>query len=153
MSEKTITASVGQGGMNIPSDVATVQQLLNCVPALEGGPVPKLEVDGICSGITILAINRFQRVHGGRTKNRVDTVACGGTTINDLKKYDLSSCGANAEQNYKSVISKLNREINPVNTVGQSEIKIIEQVSNSQRINHSTNSESQIIGVAEFEAL
>ena len=37
---KAISGSVGRGGRFPPSDVMTVQYLLNCVPASQGGPSP-----------------------------------------------------------------------------------------------------------------
>ena len=47
---KAISGSVGRGGRNFPpSDVMTVQYLLNCVPASQGGPSPELAVDGLAA--------------------------------------------------------------------------------------------------------
>jgi peptidoglycan hydrolase-like protein with peptidoglycan-binding domain len=85
MSLKTITATVGEGGTNIPADVATVQYLLNCVPASNGGPVKELKIDGFAGVVTIEAINRFQKVHFGASDSRVQS---GEATFNELKKYD-----------------------------------------------------------------
>lgn len=150
---KTITASVGQGGMNIPADVATVQYLLNCVPGLEGGPVQKLEVDGICNAVTIIAINRFQRVHGGRTKNRVDAVACGGTTISDLNKYDLSDSVADAAHNYKTEIRNLNQRTNSVITEELPRIGMFEEDSSYQRLEQWSESGSHLVGGVGLESV
>lgn len=56
----TITASVGAGGANRAHDTVTIQQLLNDVPAVRGGPVPLLDVDGLCGPKTTAAIRNFQ---------------------------------------------------------------------------------------------
>lgn len=61
-----ISSSVGaKGGRNRPADVITVQRLLNSVPFAQGGPVPKLQVDGLCGIRTITAIQKFQTHHFG----------------------------------------------------------------------------------------
>ena len=57
MSIKNITATVGKGGTNIPSDVATVQYLLNCVPFSNGEPRRELKIDGFAGVITTGAID------------------------------------------------------------------------------------------------
>jgi peptidoglycan hydrolase-like protein with peptidoglycan-binding domain len=62
---KTITASVGLNGKNKDPDTRTVQQLLNKVPAGQGGPKVPLEVDGICGRLTRGAIHNFQLHHFG----------------------------------------------------------------------------------------
>lgn len=85
MSLKTITASVGLNGANIPADVATVQYLLNCVPVSEGGPLQKLKIDGFAGVVTTEAINRFQNYHFGSMESRVEN---GGRIFSELKKYD-----------------------------------------------------------------
>ncbi len=85
MSLKTITAEVGEGAANIPADVATVQYLLNCVPVSHGGPIKELKIDGFAGVVTIEAINRFQKIHFGRSESRVQS---GGETFNALKSYD-----------------------------------------------------------------
>ena len=83
---KTITGSVGRGGRNFPaSDVMTVQYLLNCVPASQGGPIQELAVDGAVGPKTIAAIDRFQRANGGACDGRVDP---GGATLRALQGRD-----------------------------------------------------------------
>lgn len=58
---RSISRSVGRmGGVNLPDDVKTVQELLNQVPVASGGPMPLLAVDGICGPKTIAAIQTFQ---------------------------------------------------------------------------------------------
>jgi len=83
---KTITGSVGRGGRNYPpSDVMTVQYLLNCVPATQGGPAKELAVDGAAGPKTIAAIEGFQRKLGGFPDGRVDP---GGATLRALQVRD-----------------------------------------------------------------
>ena len=83
---KTITGSVGRGGKNYPpSDVMTVQYLLNCVPAMQGGPAKELAVDGAAGPKTIAAIESFQRKLGGFADGRVDP---GGATFRALQAAD-----------------------------------------------------------------
>jgi hypothetical protein len=83
---KTITGSVGRGGRNYPhSDVMTVQYLLNCVPAAQGGPAKELVVDGAAGPRTIAAIEGFQRRLGGFADGRVDP---GGATLRALQARD-----------------------------------------------------------------
>ena len=83
---KTISSAVGRGGRNFPpSDVMTVQYLLNCVPASRGGPSPELMVDGASGPKTIAAIEKFQRSKGGFADGRVDP---GGATLRALQAGD-----------------------------------------------------------------
>ena len=56
-----IRYSVGAGGINQRDDVRTIQGALNRVPALQGGPLPPLDVDGWAGPLTIGAIKKFQR--------------------------------------------------------------------------------------------
>lgn len=83
---KSIHKSVGQGGANATAkDIMTVQYLLNCVPANQGGPTPELAVDGIVGPKTIAAIVGFQSRLTPAPDGRVDP---GGPTITCLRKYD-----------------------------------------------------------------
>ncbi|WP_271680523.1 peptidoglycan-binding domain-containing protein [Thermomonas mangrovi] len=83
---KAISGSVGRGGRNFPpSDVMTVQYLLNCVPASQGGPSPELAVDGAVGPKTIGAIEKYQRAIGGTCDGRVDP---GGATLRALQVRD-----------------------------------------------------------------
>jgi len=82
---KQISAPVGVGGRNAGSDVATVQYLLNCVPASRGGPKPELVIDGLCGPKTGAAIRNFQRVAGCVQDGRVDP---NGGTLRALAAYD-----------------------------------------------------------------
>lgn len=83
---KTITGSVGRGGRNHPPlDVMTVQYLLNCVLASQGGPGKELVVDGAVGPKTIAAIEAFQRKLGGFADGRVDP---GGATLRALQGCD-----------------------------------------------------------------
>lgn len=88
MSFKAITSTVGEGGANIPADVATIQYLLNCVPISDGGPLRELEINGFAGVATVEAINRFQKARFGRANGRVDPAQSGEGTLAELKKYD-----------------------------------------------------------------
>lgn len=59
---RSISASVGEKGVNRKEDAVTVQELLNSVPAEKGGASPKLDPDGLPWGKTIAAIKHFQKV-------------------------------------------------------------------------------------------
>lgn len=85
-----ITASVGLGGVNRTPDVLTVQRLLNGVPPEQGGPVPKLEEDGIVGQKTINAIAVFQRRQVGWSDGRVDP---GAETIRRLQAINEMPAG------------------------------------------------------------
>jgi hypothetical protein len=82
----TISASVGAGGRNLPDDVRTVQTLLNGVSPANGGPVPKLAVDGFIGPKTNAAILAFQKRHFSFHDGKVDP---GGPTL--AKLNELSS--------------------------------------------------------------
>jgi hypothetical protein len=71
-SDITITASVGAGGANIPTDVRTIQAALNDVPSSSGGPDPALAVDGIVGPLTLAAIRGFQQTHVSIVDSRID---------------------------------------------------------------------------------
>ncbi len=85
MSLKTITATVGEGGANIPADVATIQYLLNCVPVSQGGPIKELKIDGFAGVMTTEAINRFQKFHSGSSESLLQS---DDATFGELKKFD-----------------------------------------------------------------
>lgn len=68
----TITGSVGRGGRNMAADVKTIQSALNEVSPIDGGPAPKLKVDGVVGPLTIAAIEKYQRRQIGRADGRVD---------------------------------------------------------------------------------
>jgi hypothetical protein len=84
---KSIRASVGLKGYNNRDDVRTVQELLNMVPHADGGPLKKLDADGICGRLTNGAIEKLQAHEWGWT--RVDTrVDPNGPTLKLLQSYD-----------------------------------------------------------------
>lgn len=84
---RKISASVGQGGRNLKSDAETVQQLLNNVPAPQGGPDVPLAVDGLPWQRTIAAIKKFQKVQLDFKwpDGRVDP---NGKTLAKLNEFD-----------------------------------------------------------------
>lgn len=67
-----ITASVGLGGQNRKPDVLTIQSALNDIEPSDGGPSPKLSVDGIVGPLTNKAIAGFQRRAISFVDSRVD---------------------------------------------------------------------------------
>ena len=86
-----ISASVGRsGGINRAADVKIVQALLNNVPQASAGPLPKLQIDGLCGPKTIDAIQKFQTRHFGMTAadGRVDP---SGRTLAKLNEFDAST--------------------------------------------------------------
>ena len=84
---KTISASVGRGGVNRQADTVTIQGLLNRVPVSSGGPTPLLDVDGLCGPITTSAIQNFQLKQWGwaLADGRVDPA---GPTLARLNDFD-----------------------------------------------------------------
>src|SRR5690349_4208757 len=61
----TISASVGQGGVNKNADVLVIQQSLNQIPPNQGGPLPKLKEDAWIGPKTNGAIIVFQKANTG----------------------------------------------------------------------------------------
>jgi peptidoglycan hydrolase-like protein with peptidoglycan-binding domain len=88
MPGKKILTSVGSRGANQEADVMTVQYLLNCVPAVQGGPPEELAVDGKVGPKTIAAIRRFQAAQFGWGDGRVDSEKAGGRTLPLLQQFD-----------------------------------------------------------------
>ncbi|MDZ7640009.1 MAG: papain-like cysteine protease family protein [Bryobacterales bacterium] len=83
---KTISSSVGQGGVNRNADVRTVQELLNKVPQTWGGPMLKLAEDGLIGPKTNAAIRRFQEVQFKQVFNPDGKVDPGKRTIGRLNE-------------------------------------------------------------------
>lgn len=85
-----ISASVGNGGRNLPPDVEKIQRALNRVPMDEGGPAPPLIVDGLVGPKTVGAIYTFQRHQFGTAKadGRVDP---NQYTIEKLREFQTDS--------------------------------------------------------------
>ncbi|HZL70937.1 MAG TPA: peptidoglycan-binding protein, partial [Planctomycetota bacterium] len=82
---KNILGSVGQGGSNGSQSVMTIQYLLNCVPAVQGGPATELVVDGLIGPKTVAAILNFQKAHFSTADGRVDP---NGSTLKALQQFD-----------------------------------------------------------------
>ena len=62
---KSISASVGKNGANKSNDVKIIQELLNGVSNIHGGPLSPLTIDGLCWGLTLKAIEIFQKTACG----------------------------------------------------------------------------------------
>lgn len=116
----TISASVGQGGVNKKADALAIQQALNKIPPHKGGPDPKLVEDGLVGPKTINAIRKFQQsdialVKDGRVDVNGPTLArinaqlgngtstgpkfteknlygAGGPSVNDIKQDSFGDC-------------------------------------------------------------
>ena len=59
-----IRFSVGQGEVNHPEDVRTIQQFLNKIPQFAGGPKSKLHESGVYSAETNAALANFLETLG-----------------------------------------------------------------------------------------
>lgn len=84
MAGSPITASVGSGGVNRKADVEYVQRALNATPVASGGPLVKLDADGLCGAKTVAAIMAFQQKQFGWKDGKVDP---GGQTIARLAPH------------------------------------------------------------------
>lgn len=84
ITDNPIQAAVGLGGQNIPADVNTVQQLLNALSPLEGGPLQILAEDKLFGPLTQAAIGRYQNHVLGWADGRIDP---NGPTIKSLATY------------------------------------------------------------------
>lgn len=81
----TITASVGQGGINKNSDVLAIQRALNKILPAKGGPTPALKEDGWNGPKTMGAILKFQKANPGLPHDsRVDALGPTLAAINLL---------------------------------------------------------------------
>jgi len=80
----------GMGGRNLPNDVITIQQALNNVWPVSGGPSPSLVVDSICGQKTINAIKKFQIHHFGWSgaDGRVDPTGQTLRKLNEIHNSD-----------------------------------------------------------------
>ena len=98
---RMISYSVGKTGINIESDVKTVQALLN--RHLD----KKVNIDGLIGGKTIYAINKFQSqyVNMRHPDGRVDPK---GKTIHYLRKHQLSNPLLDGSTNHTKVDSNNN---------------------------------------------
>jgi len=82
----SITGSVGRGGRNLRDDVVSIQEALNRITPIQGGPTPALVVDGFVGPKTVAAIERFQKVQFTQKfpDGRVDPGQRTITRINEL---------------------------------------------------------------------
>lgn len=90
----SILKSVGMGGVNRPDDVKTIQDLLNLIPQVLGGPLPLLKVDGLAGPKTNGAIYGFQKKQFGPAgaDGRVDP---GQQTLQKIIELLNNSVGPN----------------------------------------------------------
>ena len=86
--ETPIKAPVGTGGKNINSDVKIIQQMLNALKPIEGGPNVMLAEDGLIGPKTQAAITKYQKKALGWTDGRIDVA---GPTIKALMGYIIDS--------------------------------------------------------------
>jgi hypothetical protein len=88
VTDRPISASVGLGGGNAKADVTIIQQFLNSLSTLEGGPAMILAEDGICGPKTRAAISKYQTFALGWSDGRIDPQ---GKTIKALTGYICDS--------------------------------------------------------------
>lgn len=88
VTDNPITAAVGLGGRNVPGDVNTIQQMLNALTPLEGGPLQVLAEDGLFGPLTQAAIGRYQNRVLGWADGRIDA---NGPTIKALANYIVAA--------------------------------------------------------------
>lgn len=94
-----ISKPVGQGGAarNIPEDVRTIQDALNRVTekGVAGGPMPLLDVDGLCGPKTNAAILKFQRTQVGVADGLVEpnkqTILKLNEILNPVAREDMEA--------------------------------------------------------------
>lgn len=90
---RQIIGSVGTRGKNAPTDVTTVQTLINLAGGKIGGPPRPIVVDGVVGPETVGAIVRFQSQNFGWSDGRVDPSGKTLARLNDVAdgKWGLSS--------------------------------------------------------------
>ncbi|WP_315834820.1 peptidoglycan-binding protein [Bradyrhizobium prioriisuperbiae] len=88
-----ITGSVGRHGRNQYDDVRRIQAALNSEKVTDGGPMPRLALNGICDQDTIAAIENYQRHQKiGRADGRVDP---NGATMKALNRMPKPTAAVN----------------------------------------------------------
>lgn len=95
---RSITSTVGKvGNPNMSADVKTVQEMLNNVDSMWGGPDPKLVVDGKSGPKLVTAIEEFQAENIGSPMEK-GKVTPYGETLAALNTYDpypaLTGCSS-----------------------------------------------------------
>jgi zinc D-Ala-D-Ala carboxypeptidase len=96
----TLVGSVGDGGDNHRDDVATVQALLDGVANADGGPDPRLVVDGLNGSKTIGAISDFQSQHGLTSTGKIEPAdATFSQLINDSRYVADAIIGSSVGDN------------------------------------------------------
>lgn len=110
----TISKPVGQGGAarNVPDDVRTIQDALNQIAkkGIQGGPVPLLDVDGLCGPKTNAAILKFQRAQVPGVSDGL--VEPGRNTILRLNELLDPVSRADMEAKVRAALPFVNRSLN-----------------------------------------
>lgn len=98
----SLQGSVGRGGRNIRNDVGAVQDALNQIDPIAGGPQPLLKVDSICGPKTIGAIERFQKAQFGLPfpDARMDPGKTTVTRLNELLNRSLPVAGGSGSGSF-----------------------------------------------------
>lgn len=93
--DATISGSVGMGGANRPTDVLTIQILLNRANLAVGSPAKPITVDGFVGPQTVGAIKEFQKSQLGFQDGRVDPAQKTLKRLNEINL--LASPGLNPQ--------------------------------------------------------
>lgn len=99
-SNRQLTASVGQGGVNREQDVRLIQQLINAKLPI---PLRPLAEDGVCGPLTITAIKEVQirHLHLVHPSGRVDP---GSATFQYLRGRAMGTTGTQTSSTTSSVL-------------------------------------------------
>jgi peptidoglycan hydrolase-like protein with peptidoglycan-binding domain len=111
----SISASVGNGGVNKPVDVITVQEYL-CVARRQDG-LPPIKVDGLVGPETIAAITLFEQTHTGIADGRVDPNGPAITALEgpfeDLLRGQIRTDGLNVMDISQTQLGALGLQLSP----------------------------------------
>ncbi|MPY90195.1 MAG: hypothetical protein GEU99_20005 [Luteitalea sp.] len=101
-----LTRPVGRGGVQSGPDVSTVQRALNEVPPELGGPVEKLNPDGLVGHFTLGAIEKFQLHHFAFKDGRVDVFGKTHAKLSSMrpaKRAFVSAAKANLNEAQRTI--------------------------------------------------
>jgi len=106
VTDRPIRHSVGRGGANAKDDTRLIQELLNSVPPLEGGPDRLLAEDGLIGPRTQAAIDKYQSTVLSQPDGRIDpdgpTIKALAGKICELPAILPGRLGLNARPNQKA---------------------------------------------------